>query len=170
MSEPVINFGPKANKSVVSNSTLDLVNKMLKEAKVSSCTITSTSRTPADQARAMFNNLEAKGIKSQLDLYAAAGDEVINVYAAKKRAKKTPEEIKAAMEAKIIAVGPSHVSRHCADPAKLNVLDISPSSISDKRAFEKAITAKLSSGKISKFLSPSSGDPAYHIEIPQAHA
>lgn len=168
MSEPTINFGPNANQSVVSNHTIELLSDLLRESGLESCLVTSTSRTPADQARAMFNNLESKGVKSQLDLYAAAGDEVIKVYVAKKKAKKTADEIKAAMEAKIKAIGPSKVSRHCSDPAVLNVVDVAPSSVStNKKGFEKAVAKAVKAKRISKFLSPSGGDPAYHLEIPQ---
>ena len=44
---------------------------------------------------------------------------------------------------------------------------IAPSYIADKAAFEKAVDAAVKSKKVSRFLDPSGGDPAYHIEIPQ---
>lgn len=168
MSKPTINFGPNAVQAVVSAKTKALLQEMLSHAGLDSCLITSTSRTPADQARVMFNNLETKGVKSQRDLYAAAGDLVIDVYEAQKKAGKTATQIKNAMEAKINAIGPEKVSRHCADPNKLNVVDVAPSSIGNKHAFENAVNVALNSGKVSRFITPGSGDPAYHIEIPQS--
>jgi hypothetical protein len=70
------------------------------------------------------------------------------------------------MEKEIIKIGPGKVSRHCADPAVLNVVDIAPSSISKKQAFEDAVDAAIGQGKVSKFILPPT-DPAYHLEIPQ---
>lgn len=166
MSDPQINFGPNANTSVVSNKSRTILIDILKAAGLASCKITSTSRTPADQARAMFNNIVATSVKKQKSLYGAAGDQVIDVYVAQHAAGKNPTQIQAAMEAKIKALGPGHVSRHCADPSKLNVIDISPASIANKVAFEKAINAAKTKGKISHIILPPL-DPAYHLEIPQ---
>ena len=167
MSQPTINFGPNANQSVVSTHSKTILTEILNHAGLDECSITSTSRTPADQARVMFNNLEAHGVAAQKALYAAAGDQVIDVYSARKAEGKTAAQIKSAMEVKINAIGPDKVSHHCADPAKLNVVDISPLSIANKHAFENAVNVARNSGKVSRFITPNNGDPAYHIEIPQ---
>jgi hypothetical protein len=166
MSEPQIKFGAKANQAVVSDKTKTILTDILKAAGLASCLITSTSRTPADQARAMYNNIVATSPNRQKKLYAAAGDEVIDVYIVQHAAGKTADQIKAAMEAKIKAIGPSKVSRHCADPSVLNVVDIAPSSITNKHAFETAVKTAEAKGKISRFITPPL-DPAYHLEIPQ---
>ena len=71
------------------------------------------------------------------------------------------------MTAKVKEVGPSKVSLHCADPSKLNVIDIAPSSVDDPGAFLSAIKAAKDQGAISRFFSPGSHDPAFHIEVPQ---
>lgn len=167
MSEPRINFGARANRSVVSQKTLDLLKSILKDAGLDSCRINSTSRTPADQARAMYNNIVATSVQRQKRLYGASGDQVIDVYVVKKAAGKTADQIKAAMEAKIKALGPSNVSRHCADPSVLNVIDVAPSSIANKQAFETAVLTAKARGKVSHFITPPD-DPAYHLEIPQS--
>lgn len=158
-----IKFGSKAKKENVTNFSLKVLEDILQEAGLSSAIISSTSRTPADQARVMFNNIETTGVAAQKRLYAAAGDSVIDEYAKAKRARKTPIEIKAAMEAKIIAVGPTKVSHHAADPNILCVFDVAPSSIANKAAFEKAVRADR---RVSKFITPPL-DPGYHLEIPQ---
>jgi hypothetical protein len=158
-----IKFGSNASKDNVTNFSLKVLEDIMQAAGVSSCTISSTARTPADQARVMFNNLEAKGVASQKKLYAAAGDMVIDEYAKAKKAKKTPTEIKAAMEAKIIAIGPTKVSHHAADPNILCVFDVAPSSIARKAEFEKAVRADK---RVNKFFTPPL-DPGYHLEIPQ---
>lgn len=167
MTQPAIKFGPKANQAVVSVHTLGVLTEILNSAHLDSCLITSTCRTPADQARIMFNNIESKGVAAQKSLYKTPGRAVIDEYVKAKGAGKSSDEIKAAMEAKIRSLGPANVSHHCADPAVLNVVDISPSSLSNKATFEKATRAAQTKGAISKFLTPGNNDPAYHLEIPQ---
>lgn len=159
----VVRFGPNAKKQAVSDYSMRVITDILQRAGLSSATISSTTRSPADQARAMYANLENFGVKSQKKLYAAAGDAVIDVYSVAKTAMKTPMQIKAAMEAKIIEIGPQKVSHHAADPLVLCVVDIAPSSIANKFAFE---TIVRSDGRISKFITPPD-DPGYHLEIPQ---
>ena len=170
MAQPSISFGPKANQAVVSVHTLGVLTEILNAAGINSCLITSTSRTPADQARIMFNNIVSKGVTAQKSLYKPPGKAVIDEYVKAKNAGKTGDQIKAAMEAKIRALGPDTVSKHCADPAILNVVDIAPSSLSNKAAFEKATRAAVTKGTVSKFLTPANNDPAFHLEIPQPKA
>lgn len=163
MSSITIKFGKNAREDFVSSNARKVIEEILQAAGLTSCLVTSTARTPAAQARAMFNNIVATSVAKQKALYAAAGDMVIDAYVEAKKAGKTSVQIKAAMEAKIIAIGPAKVSRHCADPTKLVVVDIAPSSISNKSSFEKAVRAEK---RVNKFLLPPA-DPAYHLEIPQ---
>src|SRR5215212_2025731 len=158
-----ISFGKNAKKESVTNFSLQVLEDILQAAGLTSALISSTARTPSEQARVMFNNIEATGVAAQKKLYAAAGDLVIDEYVKAKKAKKTPIEIKAAMEAKIIEVGPTKVSHHAADPNILCVFDVAPSSIAKKAAFEKAVRADK---RVKKFLMPPL-DPGYHLEIPQ---
>jgi len=161
--EITIKFGAKAKSKDVTPFSLAILEDILRNAGLKSATISSTARTPADQARVMYDNLEAEGVAKQKKLYAAAGDEVIDVYASSKAAGKTPSQIKAAMEAKIIQIGPTQVSHHASDPNVLNVFDVAPSSVTDKKAFENAVASE---NRVSKFLLPPN-DPGYHLEIPQ---
>ncbi|HEX8178057.1 MAG TPA: hypothetical protein VF525_00800 [Pyrinomonadaceae bacterium] len=158
-----ITFGKNAKKENVTNFSLQVLEDILQAAGLTSALISSTSRTPADQARVMFNNIVATSVAAQKKLYAAAGDAVIDAYVAAKKAGKTPTEIKAAMEAKIIELGPTKVSHHAADPNVLCVFDVAPSSITKKAAFEKAVRADK---RVQKFITPPL-DPGYHLEIPQ---
>ena len=167
MSDVTISFSSSANQKVVSDKTKKILVDILNVADLQSCFITSTSRTPADQARVMFDNIMAHGVPAQKALYGAAGDMVIDEFVKAKNSGKDPVSIKAAMEAKILSIGPGSVSHHCADPAVLNVVDIAPSSIKDKVAFEKAVKTAMKKKVVSKFLTPGNGDPAYHLEIPQ---
>jgi hypothetical protein len=158
-----IKFGKNTKQENVTNFSLQVLEDILQAAGLSGALISSTSRTPSEQARVMFNNIEATSVAAQQKLYAAAGDAVIDEYVKAKAAKKTPTEIKAAMEAKIIALGPTKVSHHASDPNILCVFDVAPSSITKKAAFEKAVRADK---RVSKFLMPPL-DPGYHLEIPQ---
>jgi hypothetical protein len=158
-----ITFGKNAKKEFVTNFSLKVLEDILQAAGLNSAVISSTARPPADQARVMFNNILSTGVAAQKKLYAAAGDAVIDEYVKAKAAKKTPIEIKAAMEAKIIAIGPTKISHHAADPNVLCVFDVAPSSITKKAAFEKAVRADK---RVQKFITPPL-DPGYHLEIPQ---
>lgn len=158
-----ISFGKNAKKESVTNFSLQVLEDIMQAAGLTSALISSTARTPAEQARVMYNNIEATGVAAQKKLYAAAGDLVIDEYVKAKKAKKTPTEIKAAMEAKILALGPTKISHHAADPGVLCVFDVAPSSVANKAAFEKAVRADK---RVSKFLTPPL-DPGYHLEIPQ---
>ena len=158
-----ITFGAKAKKENVTNFSLKVLEDIMQAAGISTAVISSTSRTPADQARVMFNNIVSTSVAAQKKLYAAAGDAVIDEYVKAKKANQTPIEIKAAMEAKIIEIGPTKVSHHAADPNVLCVFDVAPSSIAKKAAFEKAVKADK---RVSKFITPPL-DPGYHLEIPQ---
>ncbi|MFP4345874.1 MAG: SH3 domain-containing protein [Anaerolineales bacterium] len=161
-----ITFGANANSGILSAYTLGVLKGILAEAGEKSALITSTIRTPADQARIMYNNIVTYGVAAQKRLYGAGGDAVIDVYAAQKSAGAGETEIRKAMEEKIVAIGSTSVSRHCSDPAVLQVVDIAPSSIQNGTAFAAALQAAKAAGKVSKFIPPPT-DPAYHIEIPQ---
>lgn len=162
-----INFVPSADASVVSEHSKNVLRGVLDAVGLSSCVITSTVRSPGRQAKAMYVNIEATSIQRQLDLYGAAGDQVILEYSRLKPLGHGRQVIVDAMEAKIVDLGPGIVSRHCADPATLNVIDIAPSSISKPQLFLAALQQAKDSGLVSKFFSPANGDPAFHVEIPQ---
>ncbi|MCA9903671.1 MAG: transglycosylase SLT domain-containing protein [Anaerolineae bacterium] len=158
-----IRFATNARSESVTSYSMGVLKEIVAAAGLKSALISSTSRTPADQARIMYNNLEKYGVEHQKRLYGRSGDSVIDVYAKSRAAGKTSDQIKADMETKIKEVGPTNVSRHTGDPNVLNVFDVAPSSITDKVAFEKAVKADT---RVTKFLTPPQ-DPGYHLEIPQ---
>lgn len=165
-----INFVPSADASVVSEHSRNVLRGVLDDAELASCVITSTVRSPARQARAMYTNIELTSVETQLALYASAGDQVILEYKRLKPLGHGRQAILDAMESMIVAVGPGSVSRHCADPTALNVIDIAPSSISNPQRFVAALGRAKDAGQVSKFFSPANGDPAFHVEIPQPTA
>jgi hypothetical protein len=142
------------------------VRALLSAAGAASATITSTQRTPADQARIMFDNVERRGVTQQRALYAAPGREVVDLCASLKAKGMPRPQVIAAMEQRIREVGPARVSRHCATGNDI-VVDIAPGSVKGRRAFEAAVEAAQAEGQVRAFLHPrNSTDPAYHIEIP----
>ncbi|WP_211289983.1 DUF6443 domain-containing protein [Hymenobacter chitinivorans] len=158
--------GSKKNLDNISDKSAEVVSESMREAKVSTMQVTSTQRTPQEEANAMYTNAENKGAQKSYDLYAAAGDKIINVYEKSKKNGDSKQETIQAMTAKILLVGPSKVSRHTADPSTVNVIDFSARAVGSK---DKALHRSLSSNKgVSRLFSPlNSSDPAFHVEIPQ---
>src|SRR6476646_5533353 len=136
-------FGPNAKSSDVTAYSLGVLRDVMTAATVARLIISSTQRSPSDQARVMFNNLETQGVAAQRRLYKPPGQAVIDVYVAGKAAGKTSDAIKAEMTAKINELGPMNVSHHAADPKLLNVFDVAPSSVSDVNAFQAAAKADV---------------------------
>jgi hypothetical protein len=157
-------FGPNAKSGDLSDFTRAVLSDIMGAADVTTLTITSTQRSPQDQARVMYDNIVRDGVARQKGLYKAPGQAVIDAYAAAKAAGKSPDEIRAAMVARILELGPEKVSRHAADPKVLNVFDVSPASVAHGDAF---VAAARSDARVSKVLTPANNDPAFHLEIPQ---
>lgn len=133
-------------------------------AGLNSLTINSTQRSAREQAAAMYTNCLNKGIKSQKMLYGSYGDQVIDTYSYYHDKGYSQDNTIAQMTNKINDLGPSNVSKHCGDYSKINVMDISPSSVGNGDKFMDCVKRNSS---ISNYFSPGSNDPAYHIEIPQ---
>lgn len=158
-----ITFAANAREADVTPYSRTVLEDTLRAASLEKATVSSTLRGPADQARVMYNNLEQFGVAHQKALYGKAGDQVIDTYARSKALGKAADDIKRDMEAKIRELGPTNVSRHASDPKVLNVFDVSPKSIADHAAFERAARADR---RVTTFLTPPK-DPGYHFEIPQ---
>ncbi len=168
MSGPAIKFVPTADASVVSDKSREVLRDIMRESGVASCVITCTSRTPAAQALAMYRNLLNDGVARQKQLYRPAGDLVIDEFVRVRDLGGDMLTILAAMEARILEIGPGRVSLHCADPALLNVIDIAPSSISRPAEFLARGLSAVDRGVVKRLLSPLDHDPAFHLEIPQS--
>lgn len=162
-----IRFAPDARRDLVSDLSVLVLQDILSDAGLQGCKVTSTLRTPQEQAEVMYRNLARLGVASQKKLYGRAGDQVIEAYERCVARGATRAETVQAMLATINELGASNVSRHCCDPAESNVIDVAPSSIADHAAFLRALQGARDSGRVSKFFSPGDGDPAFHIEIPQ---
>ena len=162
--EVKIRFGKYARPEVVSVYALSVVKDLLRNSGNYSALITSTLRTPADQARAMYNNLIGgpEQVARQKALYGKNGDQIIDAFVAAQAAGEDKRGILNAMIEKIEEIGPTKVSRHMADFSKLVVLDIAPSSIKYKKRFKEEVELDE---RVSRFYYPPK-DPAFHLEIP----
>ena len=160
-------YGPNAKQIMPWAEAI--IEEILIRAGIAGAIVTSTKRTPADQARIMYANLNGPGldrrryIERQLRLYGDNGDLVIRVFEQQLAIGATAADTMHAMEQKIIQLGPQKVSAHCIDDADREVLDIAPLSIPDsrKKAFESAVS---SASGVTKFIKYPI-DPAYHIEL-----
>lgn len=164
-----INFESESDRAKVSVYSLSVIQSLMMIANIEEVMVTSVQRTPAAQAHAMFVNCLAYGAEKETALYAAPGRAVVAVFAAEKAKGTLPEQIVAAMTAKIVALGPQNVSHHCiSDSSKLNVIDIGAHSIqsTQRRDFHLAVSKCV---KLSRFFDPYTVpmDPAFHLEIPQ---
>lgn len=157
-SKVVINFGANADKSVVSEKSLNILREVGEKTKNFQLTITSTARDPYNQARVMYDNILKKGMKEQRNTYKPPGQRVLDSYESAKAAGKDRAGIIKEMEAKIKEIGPSKVSRHCGDPKVVNVFDVHQG-MSNPQDFKKTITPKIAT------LLDENG--CYHLEINQ---
>lgn len=99
---PTINFlKPGRDSAKVSAHSRTVLQDILVASGVPQITITSTARTPAEQARIMFENIEQHGIFHQKRLYGRYGDKIIDEYSALKQQGKTKADIIAGMTTKI---------------------------------------------------------------------
>lgn len=118
--------------------------------------ITSTNRTVDDQARIMYDNIISNGLEHQLKTYKKAGQDVINTF----DSTLSRQENISRMIEKINEVGPTNVSKHLVDFAKVNAIDVDKKSLSDVRAFKDA----TKSAGFSKILDENN---CIHIELTQ---
>jgi hypothetical protein len=63
-----IRFGKNAKRELVTNFSLQVLEDILQAAGLGGARISSTARTPAEQARIMFNNIVATGVAAQKKL------------------------------------------------------------------------------------------------------
>lgn len=158
-----ITYTPKIGFPL-SDHTQEVIKGLLRQAGQGNqpAIITSTIRSPSEQALAMYNNLQ----NGTSPVYKVPGQQVIAVYYADKKRGLAQQAILNDMTAKIVAVGPYNVSHHCADAAEWavrQVVDLAPSSIRNRPLF--ASLAGNSANGVAYYLDPSNNDPAYHLEI-----
>lgn len=167
-----VGYGASAKPAAVLAKTLDIIKDGLRAAGQANATITSTARTPSEQARVMFDNLVltdniAANIASQKQLYAAPGDAVVSVFEQRvtglTRAQILAQRstIQDAMLAEIVRQGPTNVSKHTADPAVRNVVDIGKASFN---ANNRPLFTSSVQPRVDKLLDETKNN-CYHLEV-----
>jgi hypothetical protein len=146
----------------ISRHAVEVVRRVLVDARLGSATITSGRRSVQAQASIMYRNLVAFGVTRQRELYASSGDRVIDTYEAEKRAGKSAEAIMSAMAATIRAVGPTRVSNHLNE--RCEAVDVATSSISNGTAFVAALERAKQAGEIEGYHVEGAG-MAYHLDV-----
>ena len=91
----------------------------------------------------MYNNIIKYGLQEQRNTYKQPGQLVLDVYEKYKKAGKNKGGIIQAMTNKIYELGPSRVSKHCADFNVVNVIDIPRRSLGNNKEKFKSEAIKL---------------------------
>jgi RHS repeat-associated protein len=166
----------------VSDYSAGIVNDAMVAIGDNSVVVSSGTRTPEQQADAMYFNLETGTVAGEKKTYGPGGDKVIDTYVQAKAETKevtnscgevscvpnySPSQIKQKMVDKINQVGPSKVSDHTVgDRSKMNVFDIKPSTVSDPTKFHNKLSGDTRVKQVlSKVNKPA--EKAIHIEILQ---
>ena len=161
--------------NIVTEKSKNILCELASQYGMKTIYITSTLRTPEEQARAMYNNI-ANG---RVIRYAAPGAEVTRICqnGIKKGLGKTKTINN--MISKILEYDKKgiRVSKHCVSfetYAKKNIIDLGVNSNgftsnAQKRKFQEICDLALNQGKLSSFISPlrDKAEPAFHLEIPQ---
>lgn len=153
--------GDTALETGISQKTRKILEEVGTASKNNDIYITSTARTPGDQARIMYGNIARTGAAEQKGIYANAGDQVIDVYTAGINAHKTEAQIIQDMESKINELGPSTVSKHLADPNVMNTFDVSIRRLKNPNDFKAEMQKRT---ELHQLLDENG---AYHVEINQ---
>lgn len=161
--EVTIRFRSDVNHDGVVQDAIELLKILGASSGNALIEVSSVARTPYDQARIMYENCQKLGVKSQYELYARSGDKVIAVYEREVKKGRDKNTVIRAMQAMIVALGPSRVSKHCVDTAIMNVFDIPFSSVSNKKEFRKALN-KLHPYPISRYLDENRNN-CFHLEM-----
>lgn len=171
-----LGHGPNANPDDVSPALRDVVKDGQRAGGNAAASITRTAATPADQARAMFTNLTRAGstiaanIAAQKALYAAAGDAVIDVFAneaqglTREAILAVAADIREAMRVEIVQQGPVNVSKHCADPAVISVVDVGASAFSTAKSGDLFVAS--ASPRVTRYFDErASQNNCFHFEL-----
>ena len=164
-----------ASEQIVSPYAISIIQLALQKADMPQAVITSTIRTPKEQACIMYNNAKKNLIK-QFKLYGSTGDEVLKVYKANQN--RPESEVIKLMEDKIATLLKQgrKTSKHVvtADQYKnLNIIDIGVNATRKVcgiafsiEKFTKALKDLQTNGYIDKLIDETKkSNTCWHIEI-----
>lgn len=162
------------DRRIVSAYAINVVKIALKESGMTHAVITSTLRTPEDQAAIMYKNAEIN-LAKQKDLYGKNGDDVLDVFS--KNKDKSKEEVIKLMKEKIESLLEKNkrVSNHCItieNFKKMNSFDIGLNSTKaksknfSKEKLTKAFKELEKQGYIRNFIDETmKSNSCWHLEI-----
>ena len=160
---------------VVTEKSKNILRELASQYGMKTIYITSTLRTPEEQASAMYSNIAS----GKVIRYAAPGAEVTRIcQSGIKKGLGRNKTIKN-MVSRILEYDKKgmRVSKHCVSfetYAKKNIIDLGVNSNglttnAQKQRFQDICDVALNQGKLSSFISPlrDKAEPAFHLEIPQ---
>lgn len=166
--------GVQESRKIVSAYSINVIKLALKEAGMDKAMITSTLRTPEEQAKIMLRNAK-KNLKAQHKLYGANGDAVLDVYEDNK--KKSDADITKLMVAKIEELSKQNlrVSKHVVPVEvykKLNIIDVGVNSTRhvcknfNAKKFSNALKSLEKQGYIETLIDEThKSNHCWHMEI-----
>ncbi|WP_227678398.1 glycoside hydrolase family 73 protein [Psychrobacter vallis] len=161
--------------NVVTEKSKNILRELASQYGMKTIYITSTLRTPEEQASAMYNNIAAGKVIG----YAPPGAEVTRICQSGIKKGLGKSQTLKNMVSKILEYDKKgqRVSKHCVSfdtYAKKNIIDLGVNSNgfttnAQKKRFQEICDAALKQGKLSSFISPlrDKAEPAFHLEIPQ---
>lgn len=162
------------NRRIVSTYAINVVKIALKECGMNNAVITSTLRTPEDQAEIMYKNAKIN-LAKQRSLYGKNGDDVLDIYA--ENIKESKDVAVKLMKEKIeeLLKKDKKVSNHCItidDFNKMNTFDIGLNSTKkksknfNKEKLTKAFSDLKKQGYIKNFIDETmKSNSCWHLEI-----
>ncbi|MGP9687787.1 hypothetical protein ACT3TH_01345 [Psychrobacter sp. AOP22-C1-C5] len=170
-----ISFSRNTKSTVVTEKTKTILREIAEKYGAKELIITSSLRTPEEQASAMYDNI-AGGKRIS---YRTPGEIVTQVCEKGIKMKLGREKTIQNMVSKILEYDKKgqRVSKHCVSfetYAKANIIDLGINSngfntYTKKERFQRICDEAERQGKISGFISPlrDKAEPAFHLEIPQ---
>jgi hypothetical protein len=162
---------------IVSEYSKKVIKMALKDAGMAHAVITSTIRTPKEQASIMYRNAKVN-YQKQTDLYGPVGDKVLKVYKNNSASEKSTviNLMAAKIEELLIANSNERTSKHCVTPGVYKTLNIIDIGLNSTRAasgkefnqdkFTKALKSLEKDGYIKKFIDETNkSNVCWHIEI-----
>jgi LysM repeat protein len=164
-----------ASEQIVSPYVISIIQLALQKADMPQAVITSTIRTPKEQARIMYNNAK-QDLTKQFQLYGSTGDEVLKVY--KDNQSSSESEVIKLMEDKITTLLDQgrRTSKHVVTVDQYNdcnIIDIGANSTRNVcgkafsvEKFTKALEDLQANGYIDQLIDETDKtNSCWHIEI-----
>lgn len=137
---------------------------IMDEANVTSIKVTSTYRTPRQQATAMYNNAKSHGVQWSRDLYKGNKNAQLVIDVFESMQSQPSANVIDMMTNLIVSSGMVNSSLHM--NIDKTVADIAPSSIpaAEQNAFFAALQSAKTAGRVGELIRPPK-DPAFHVQL-----